>query len=378
MRSEECAHAFPHPLTRARRQLEASFRYGRESGSRSFGRLVLLLAIAVSLYAHSGAQAQHGSNGLFQGTMRADSSMSSTGVSIAAPASSTYDPGFGEHIGVLGLQLGAADQSAPQWILSFYQGFLNPGGSPYTLGVRGLDAPGIPTTWPTYSQAINDSTAITTVTTPSIGLPFHFGRFTNIDVTDFMHSLPVDSGGAINPGFVFHTLNANGNTLVQLTGEILWRDGSVDAPFLPTGPIGDIFRFPRLPSGRYYDPVLAPGFLYQMTDGALFTRAFDFPAGFDNPFTVSVGDVVIGQFATGESVDFTGFPGGGVSSFTVSGISPAVDTTNQLAFPLGLDFNQPAASFDMIPVPEPATSALAGCGILALAAIAWWRRGCAC
>jgi hypothetical protein len=108
-----------------------------------------------------------------------------------------------------------------------------------------------------------------------------------------------------------------------------------------------------------------------MLGDSLFTSILDFPTGFDAPFTVAVGDTVIGSFGPGQIVDFTGSQGGGVRSFTLSGISPFADAGDPTAFPLRLELNTPTADFTMAPlssaVPEPCSIAawmgLAGIGI---------------
>jgi hypothetical protein len=86
-----------------------------------------------------------------------------------------------------------------------------------------------------------------------------------------------------------------------------------------------------------------------MKSSSLFTSILDFPVGFADPFTVSTGSAVLGQFGPGQSVDFTRF-GGGVTEFTVTGISPLADAANPVAFPLQLGFNTPTATFEMQPV----------------------------
>jgi hypothetical protein len=53
----------------------------------------------------------------------------------------------------------------------------------------------------------------------------------------------------------------------------------------------------------------------------------------------------------------TVFPDGGVASFTISAISPAIDASNPDAFPLQLEFNTETASFvqQAESTPEPST-----------------------
>jgi len=64
----------------------------------------------------------------------------------------------------------------------------------------------------------------------------------------------------------------------------------------------------------------------QLKDGTgSFTGITDFPTGFSRPFDVIVDGSLVGSFGPGGTVDFSSFPGGGVTSFTVAGISPVVD-----------------------------------------------------
>ena len=119
-------------------------------------------------------------------------------------------------------------------------------------------------------------------------------------------------------------------------------------PFLPdiVSDSGE-WWFDRVPTGQWYDPPTTFGFGYEMTSGSLFTSVLDFPTGFDSPFTVSVGDRDLGQFLPGQSVNFIDILGEGVSHFTVTGISPTIDTEDPTAFPLKMDFSTEYASFRM-------------------------------
>jgi hypothetical protein len=81
--------------------------------------------------------------------------------------------------------------------------------------------------------------------------------------------------------------------------------------------------------------------------------------------------VVLGSFVPGQS--FT-FPNGGVSEFSVSGISPLVDPSNPSAFPLELGFNTATASFTQQAIPEPSVLSLVMSGMGVLALMAFWKR----
>jgi hypothetical protein len=130
-----------------------------------------------------------------------------------------------------------------------------------------------------------------------------------------------------------------------------------------------IFIFEDVPSGQWFDPPMAAGFAYEMTGDSLFTGILDFPTGFDQPFTVAVGDTVLGQFGPGQSVDFTSFAGGGVSNFQITGLDPGADPESPTAFPLRLMFDTNSADFTMqaiLEVPEPSSLALCVLGALGL------------
>ena len=195
---------------------------------------------------------------------------------------------------------------------------------------------------------------------------FSYGSF---DVTAFIDSLPVVpyvGNPALLVKYPTFAIRATGQTndvAYFFRGTLEYRDGSKDAPFLPSivtdavRPNGTVpvfgFGTPttpaRVPGHIWVDPSPADAFNYQMTNDALFAGITNFPTGFNTPFTVSVGGVELGQFGPGQSVDFTSFPGGGVSNFKVSGIAPTVDASNQLAFPLELAFSQELVSFNMTP-----------------------------
>jgi hypothetical protein len=116
-------------------------------------------------------------------------------------------------------------------------------------------------------------------------------------------------------------------------------------PLLPDSTLDGVFRFIDVIGGKWYDPPSAYGFRYEMTGDSLFTSILNFPVGFENPFTVSVGDTNLGEFLPGDSIDFVSLLGGGVSEFTITGLD--VDPTNPTAFPIKLDFDTDTASFDM-------------------------------
>lgn len=149
-------------------------------------------------------------------------------------------------------------------------------------------------------------------------------------------------------------------------------------PWLPNCPVQQInqMNFCGVTSGRWFDPPTAYGFNYEMDSDSLFTSILDLPVDFDNPFTVSVGDKVLGQFASGDEINFShyadllgdllleGLDGGmGVKNFTVR-TGDTIDPTNPMALPIKLAFNTETADFTLRPldpeydsadVPEPST-----------------------
>ncbi len=119
-------------------------------------------------------------------------------------------------------------------------------------------------------------------------------------------------------------------------------------------------------SGCWVDPPAASGFTYAMTNSDVFTGIADFPTGFGTALEVSVGGTSLGTFGPGDSVDFTTFPGGGVTSFVVTGISPSASTSSAEGFPLNLSVSSTSATFKMTSI-VPAVPVF---GLLGLASLA--------
>lgn len=194
--------------------------------------------------------------------------------------------------------------------------------------------------------------------------------------------------------------------LVGVGDVIIERDGIVVAQSInPVFPNlrddNGVWLFEDVPSGFWFDPITTYGFNYLMTGGSLFTDILGLPIGLDADelFTVSVGDVVLGEFQSIDQVKFgdyadilgnlllTGTDGKlGVSSFSVAGIDSPVDPDDPLAFPIQLAFDTQRASFSMAAfersdemkgndqkdVPEPSTLL----GLLGLSALmGYWKHG---
>jgi len=142
-------------------------------------------------------------------------------------------------------------------------------------------------------------------------------------------------------------------------GEVLagWTQGS---PVLPDVSFPDGgFAFDDALSGMWVAPPFSTSLVYTMTGPAKFTAILDFPTGFQNKFEVVTSTQSLGSFGPGEPVLF---PGLGVTTFTISGIAPQVDTKDPTAFPLRLAYDQATADFTMRPAPEPG----AGVGTLSV------------
>lgn len=155
-------------------------------------------------------------------------------------------------------------------------------------------------------------------------------------------------------------------------------------PVLPNNISQGNFNFSNVNSGLWYDPPTTSGFNFQMNNSSgatsgggvsgdgcvaypstiatvpntsqdsLFTKILSLPSGFNEPFTVSVGNIILGQFKAGDSVIFSDYKnllgnllldGIGVNQFKVTGIS--VTTNDPTVFPIKLAFNTSTANFSM-------------------------------
>jgi uncharacterized repeat protein (TIGR03803 family) len=164
---------------------------------------------------------------------------------------------------------------------------------------------------------------------------------------------------------------ANGRGTVFILRPVLEPGSNQNDPILPDNAGGAPFIFNNVASDMWFDPPLVPAFMYTAQPGTIFSQILDFPTGFSSPFTVAAAGSTLGQFGPGQSVSFAGFPGGGVSEFTVSGINPLVDTENPRGFPLRIGFTTPTGSFVMTAVPEPSALAL---GLFALSGMSLFAR----
>jgi hypothetical protein len=167
---------------------------------------------------------------------------------------------------------------------------------------------------------------------------------------------------------------------VLIAGEIsdFYQLGSPQAPWLPyqmtTLPDGTVvWHFTTSPgttcigvAGCWFDPPPADGFVYQTDGNSRFTAITDFPTGFSQEFEVWSDGELVGTHGPGESVDFSGEPGGGVVEFTIRGIVPGVDPTDDLAFPLKLALDTAPASFTMTSLESQSVPSLGPTGLALL------------
>jgi hypothetical protein len=134
-------------------------------------------------------------------------------------------------------------------------------------------------------------------------------------------------------------------------------------PILPTSVQNGWQIFSKVPGCRWYDPYTTYGFEFQSLEDTLFTEILDFPVGDDTEFAVTVGNVLLGTFGPGSSVDFVSLLGHGVSNFKITDINSLFGSTAETAFPIQLAFNEREGSFKMRAisaddaenVPEPTT-----------------------
>ena len=108
--------------------------------------------------------------------------------------------------------------------------------------------------------------------------------------------------------------------------------------------------FCDVPDRRWFDLPITYGFEFETLDNSLFTGIVDFPVGDDDLFTVSVGDIVLGEFGPGDSVDFVDLLGTGVERFRITDIDSPFGSNEETFFPIQLDANREFFDFVMTPV----------------------------
>jgi hypothetical protein len=132
----------------------------------------------------------------------------------------------------------------------------------------------------------------------------------------------------------------------------------------------------------YVDPVLASGFLYELSAGMPNFLSLIIPdqdLGGDNLFDVMFDDIVV-SLGFDETLDFTSYLSEGVSSFKILGIGPEAGRTTDDPFVVGLtfasrgriDFSITGLTDDSVvpsPIPLPAAGYLLLGGVLGLAVL---------
>jgi hypothetical protein len=123
---------------------------------------------------------------------------------------------------------------------------------------------------------------------------------------------------------------------------------SATVPVLPSSTVGQGFLFENLQNGVWIDPTLTSGYELQTTNGALFTSIV-LPTGYSDPFVITVGNALLGDYGPGSTVNFSSIYPGGVSEFTITGIHPEVDSSDPDAFAVQTYFNESGADVEMTP-----------------------------
>ena len=108
---------------------------------------------------------------------------------------------------------------------------------------------------------------------------------------------------------------------------------------------GSTETFSLVPKGRWYDPSISYGFVYEALDETLFTEIINLPVGFSGTFTIWAEGQLLGQYSAGDFLNFEELLGHGISSFAVLGITPENDQDGVDVFPIQLGFNTETASF---------------------------------
>jgi REJ domain. len=128
-------------------------------------------------------------------------------------------------------------------------------------------------------------------------------------------------------------------------------------PILPNSIEDGVFVFQFPLGGNWYDPPFAGGFTYSLTGGETFSEVGAPPASFGfGPVDVVVGGAILATLNPGEHFLFAP----GVTTFSLQGISPLVDTADPTAFPTFLDFTGTPTSLTMaamVPALNPVAQA---------------------
>ena len=138
---------------------------------------------------------------------------------------------------------------------------------------------------------------------------------------------------------------------------------------------GSTETFTNVSAGRWYDPALSCGFVYEAMDGTLFIEVINLPTGFVGSFSIWAEGEFLGHYSAGDFFAFEDLLGHAVTSFAVLGIVPETETGVVEDFPIQLGFNAEMGSFrqhalEASPVPEPAVAWMLTAGLFGVLGLA--------
>jgi len=135
-----------------------------------------------------------------------------------------------------------------------------------------------------------------------------------------------------------------------LMSAIFDEGATQENPFMPDEIADDgTYFFTDAVSGGWFDPDPWETFLFETTDGGLFTDILGFPTDFGDLFSVLYEDIngdwlSLGDFDITDTLSFDYLLGGGVDKFIVTGIE-SIDDQHQ--FPIQLAFAENGTDFSM-------------------------------
>jgi hypothetical protein len=104
-----------------------------------------------------------------------------------------------------------------------------------------------------------------------------------------------------------------------------WLKGKTQyTALLPDTTVNDLQVFSNVSNGTWIDPPTTYGLEYKVEGDSLITNILDFfTDDADDLFTVAAEGKILGQFSSGDNIDFVSLLGKGVSSLTITDIDPA-------------------------------------------------------
>lgn len=163
-----------------------------------------------------------------------------------------------------------------------------------------------------------------------------------------------------------------------------WLKGKTKyTALLPDAIVKDLQLFSNVASGAWVDPPTTYGIEYTVEGDSVITNILDFfTDDADDLFTVAAEGKILGQFRSGDNIDFVSLLGNGVSSFTITDINPSPGKT--LAnFNLRPLFNTKTANLQAISfdksdsksIPEPGSGfSLLALGVVGIASRLFAKR----